>query len=251
MMPLRRLSGIAITAALLLALAVCSSPPTAQADQIPKGWEASNMHPIGYTDLAGHGGAFKMSIKHVNNHWYLYLGHLWTSGWSIVDVTDPTNPKVVKFIPWSNSNTMTGQMEIHENIMLTSLKRPVPGWGGNPEGPHDEGVLIWDISDPLNPKILSHWKTGTVDGTHRDWYPGGKYAYLSAGKKGFKGNILDILDISDPVHPKEVGHWALPGQEGEDPNALPNSPAAHKYMFHGPPSSMAIVRIWATARRFW
>ena len=82
------------------------------------------MHPIGYSDLAGHGGAFKMAIKHVNDHWYLYMGHLWNSGWSIVDVTDPTNPKVVKFIPWSNSNTMTGQMEIHGNIMLTSLRTP-------------------------------------------------------------------------------------------------------------------------------
>ena len=53
------------------------------------GWEASNMKPIGYSDLDGHGGSFKMAIKHVNDHWYLYLGHLWLHGWSIVDVTDP------------------------------------------------------------------------------------------------------------------------------------------------------------------
>ncbi len=49
------------------------------------------MRPIGYSDLDGR-GAFKMAIKHVGG-WYLYMGHLWDRGWSIVDVTDPANPK--------------------------------------------------------------------------------------------------------------------------------------------------------------
>ena len=75
-----------------------ASPQRAAADQIPSGWEASNMKPIGYSDLGGH-EAFKMAIKHVGDHWYLYMGHFVASGWSIVDVTDPTNPKVVKFLP--------------------------------------------------------------------------------------------------------------------------------------------------------
>jgi len=32
----------------------------------------------------------------VGNRWYLYTGHLWHYGWSIVDVTDPKDPKFVK-----------------------------------------------------------------------------------------------------------------------------------------------------------
>jgi hypothetical protein len=197
------------------------------ADQIPAGWEASNMRPIGYSDLDGRGGAFKMAIRHVNDRWYLYMGHLWNRGWSIVDVTDPANPKVAKFIP-APENTWTIQMELHENLMLTSIGSFSTPWGHDPDKLSEEGVLFWDISDPLNPKLLSHWKTGMSAGTHRNGYPGGKYAYLSAAMPGYRSNILMILDVSDPRNPREAGRWWMPGQkEGEEP-------ALQNVGFHGP-----------------
>ena len=28
-----------------------------------------------------------------------------------------------------------------------------------PDMPFDEGILIWDVKDPENPKCLSHWST--------------------------------------------------------------------------------------------
>ena len=96
------------------------SAPTAA--QIPAGWEGSNMRAIGYSDLDGRGGAFKMAIKRVGDRWYMYLGHLWHRGWSIVDVTDPANPKVAKFIPGPD-NTWTIQMDLHDNLMLTALEK--------------------------------------------------------------------------------------------------------------------------------
>ena len=197
-----------------------------QADPIPKGWEAMNMKPIGYSGLDGRGGAFKMAIRHVGDHWYLYMGHLWNHGWSIVDVSDPTNPKVANFID-GPLNTWTIQMTLHDNIMITALQKSSPEWGADPNQPFDEGVLIWDISDPIHPKQLSHWKTGDT-GTHRNSYPGGKYAYLSAGMPGFKGNILVILDVSDPANPKEAGRWWMPGQKAGEPAADP------PFGFHGP-----------------
>jgi hypothetical protein len=67
----------------------------------------------------------------------------------------------------------------------------VPAWGGDPSKPQDEGVLIWDISNPEDPKQLAHWKTG-ASGTHRNSYPGGKYAYLPAAMPGFSSQILVI-----------------------------------------------------------
>ena len=102
------------TAALL---AVCVS-----ADQIPAGWEASNLEPIGYSGLDGRGGAFKMAIKHVNDKWYLFMGHEWHRGWTILDVTDPKDPKFVKFVPGPD-NTNSIQMEFHDNLMLTALQK--------------------------------------------------------------------------------------------------------------------------------
>ena len=200
--------------------------PHVEADQIPKGWEASNMKPIGYSDLGGRGGAFKIAIRQVNGRWYLYLGHLWNYGWSIVDVTDPTNPKVAKFVPGPD-NTWTIQMELHDNLMLTALQKSPAVWGSDPNKPNDEGVIIWDIHDPLNPKQLSHWKTGST-GIHRLGYPGGRYANLAANMPGYRGQILVFLDISDPRNPKEVSRFWLPGQkDGEPPPSAPTS-------FHGP-----------------
>jgi hypothetical protein len=149
-------------------IAMFFSQSTTYADPIPKGWQASNMKAIGYSDLDGRGGAFKMAIRRVADRWYLYMGHEWHRGWSILDVTDPTNPKYVKFVEGPD-NTNTIQMEFHENIMVTALQRKQPNWGGDPKRPNEEGALIWDISDPVNWKQLAHWKTGST-GVHRLGY---------------------------------------------------------------------------------
>jgi hypothetical protein len=167
-----------------------------------------------------------MAIKKVNGRWYLYMGHLWHYGWSIVDVTDPREPKFLKTVP-GPGNTWTIQMTLHDNIMITALEKSSLAWGADPNKPNEEGILIWDISDPVNPRQLSHWKTGAT-GTHRNSYPGGKYAYLSAAVPGFSSNILVILDISDPAHPKEAGRWWMPGQKAGE--AKPEGPEG----FHGP-----------------
>jgi hypothetical protein len=118
-------------------------------------------------------------------------------------------------------------MTLHDNIMVTGLEKSSLAWGADPNKPNDEGVLIWDISDPINPRQLSHWKTGST-GTHRNSYPGGNYAYLSAAAPGFSSNILVTLDISDPARPKEAGRWWMPGQKNGEPKS--EGPEG----FHGP-----------------
>ena len=176
-----------------VAIAAAGLAARSHADSIPPGWEANNMEPIGYSALGNRKGAFKMAIKKVNGHWYLYMGHLWHYGWSIVDVTDPKDPKFVKTVP-GPGNTWTIQMTLHDNIMVTALEKSSLAWGADPNKPNDEGVLIWDISDPINPRQLSHWKTGAT-GTHRNSYPGGKYAYLSAGAPGLNEAAVAALKL--------------------------------------------------------
>ena len=117
--------------------------------QFPPGGQAEHVEQVGFSGLGGRFGGFKIAIKHTaDDKWYLYTGHSFDQGWSIVDVTDPKNPRYVKFIPFATSdkNIITSQVTLHDNLMITSLntfepqKNPLPA------------VLLWDISDPENPK---------------------------------------------------------------------------------------------------
>ena len=95
----------------------------ALADPIPAGWQAVNLKPVGYSGLDG-GPASKLSIKQVNGHWYLYAAG---RGLHILDVTDATAPKYLKFIP-APKNTAVSQVTLHGNLLLTNLSRPIlPG----------------------------------------------------------------------------------------------------------------------------
>src|SRR6204780_1068292 len=99
--------------------------------------------------------------------------------------------------------------------MITSLNSFKPQANPLP------AVLLWDISDPENPKQVGSW-TGGDRGSHRHSYPGGNYAYMAATYPGFKDRIMVILDVSDPAHPKEAGKWWQPGQkEGEAKSQFP------------------------------
>ncbi|GAA4959535.1 hypothetical protein HD597_012428 [Nonomuraea thailandensis] len=61
----------------------------ARADAVtagPRGQFARNVEVVGYTDM-DHRPAFKMAVRQVRGRWYLYTGHFWHSGWSVVDVS--------------------------------------------------------------------------------------------------------------------------------------------------------------------
>jgi hypothetical protein len=217
----KRLAASACVGALTAALMASGG---AFADPIPPGGQAKNVKQIGFSALGGHYGGFKIAIKHTaNDKWYLYSGHSFDQGWSIVDVTDPANPRYVKFIPYvtDDKSILTAQVTLHDDLMITSLNSFTPQAKPLP------AVLLWDISDPENPKQVGSWQGG-VTGAHRNSYPGGKYAYLSTSYPGFKQHIMVILDVSDPAHPKEVGKYWQPGQkDGEPPSPYPEG-------FHGP-----------------
>jgi hypothetical protein len=183
-----------------------------------------NMEVIAYHDLDGKPG-FKMAMQQVGDRWYMYLAHLWHPGWAILDVTDPAKPELLRFID-GPENTWTTQVQVAEGLMITSLEKDL--WRHDPGKPFGEGAMIWDVRDPVNPRLLSHFHTGG-NGTHRNFYTGGRYLYLAATMKGYHGHHFVALDIADPTHPVEVSRWWYPGQwvaGGEKPQY-------GKY-FHGP-----------------
>lgn len=80
-------------------------------------------------------------------------------------MTDPTAPHVLNFIP-GPAITATLQVDLAGDTMVTALEKILPGFGGDPDALCDEGALIWDISDPINPRQHGHLITGGT-GTHR------------------------------------------------------------------------------------
>jgi len=179
--------------------------------------QSRNVEFVGFHDLNGKPG-FKMAIQCVKERWYLYVASLWHPGWSILDVTDPTNPELLRFIS-GPENTSTTQIQVAEGKMITQFQKKGAGipedralmWGYNPSKPFEEGISIWDLASPAEPKLVGRFSTHGL-GTHRNYYTGGKYVHLAANMKGFQGNIYVIIDISNPNKPTEVGRWWYPGQ---------------------------------------
>src|SRR5512146_2887764 len=104
------------------------------------------------------------------------------------------------------------------------------------------GFKIWDISDPLKPRLLSQQKTGGC-GVHR-FDSDENYAYISTEMEGYSGNILVIYDIRDRQRPSEVSRYWLPGQHaagGEQPTWDGGSHMLHHALRYG-------NQLWAA---FW
>ena len=193
------------------------------AQQIPQGSFSRNIEPVGYHDLNGR-PAFKLAMQEVNNRGYLYVAHLWHRGWSVLDVTDPAAPEFRAFVA-GPENSWTIQIQVAEGKMITALERIAPGWGGNDGQSFSEGFLIFDVSEPTQPRRIGHFQTGST-GTHRNYYDGGNLVHAAAGAPGLTGKIYRIVDIADPANPREVGRFSLPEQTAPTPGL--------KFSSHGP-----------------
>jgi hypothetical protein len=177
--------------------------------------ECRGFEVVGYTDVDDR-PPFKLALQVVEDRWYLYTGHLWHRGWSIVDVTEPDEPRPVGFVE-GPSNTWTAQVAVADGLMLTALARIPPQWGGRPDQGFEETAILWDVSDPVAPRERSRIAYGGT-GSHRNGWAGGRYAYLATNVEGYANYLLVIVDVRDPDRPREVGRWWMPGQlAGETP----------------------------------
>lgn len=82
----------------------------------------------------------------------------------------------------------------------------------------DGGFRVWDVSDRIRPRLLTHHRTGGV-GVHRFDMDAG-HAYISTEMDGYAGNILVVYDLAEAARPEEIARWWLPGQHvagGEQP----------------------------------
>lgn len=195
---------------------------------------ARNMKLIGHSDQAGRRDGVQLMVS----RGHAYIGHMFSKGFSVIDVTDPTSPKAVNYIQ-APPNTWSIHLQAHDDLLLVIYGKDMfadaqfadersyyKGSGSFSAGAKpaqrnwSAGMAVFDISRPSEPRQIGFMP---VEGTglHRIWYVGGRWAYASALLDGFSDYILITIDMSDPAAPKEVGRFWLPGMNlaaGETPN---------------------------------
>ncbi len=186
---------------------------------------ASNMQVIGRSDLNGVGkGGEGLALKqYPGGRRVLYLAHeLAPMCFSVIDVTAPEHPTVITQIPVEADFVRCNSLGLAGDTLVVAHQTEKAGQ------PH-AGLDIYDISDPAQPRKLSHFDTSGPHsrGAHFVWFTDGHYAYLSTGARDFvPRNRLDdqflmIVDVSDPSRPHETGRWWLPGTRVGDAAAEP------------------------------
>ena len=137
-----------------------------------------NMEVVGFCDLNGV-NAFQMALhKTDDGRYYMYCGSFRGPGWNVVDVTDPTQPKVVNWLeacdPKEYPATNTPKIQVADGLMIGATGGGVSFLHGCKPGDKSLGSLqIFDIkTDPVHPKLLGKWETGVENGmgVHRFFY---------------------------------------------------------------------------------
>jgi hypothetical protein len=172
---------------------------------------ATNVDIIGFSAMDGRLDGQQLQFQTVGKHHYLYVGHPWSGGVTVLDVTSPRDPQVAAFIPTPNEHTWHIKIQVADDILMASCEvaffKP-----GVDAALASTGVRFFDVSDPTSPRQLSHWSgSEPMDyGVHRSWWNGGRYAYLSNmidapgvsyHWRSGRTRVMTILDVSDPEHP--------------------------------------------------
>src|ERR1700759_1057608 len=74
---------------------------------------ARNMRLIGHTDQGGRPDGVQLMV----HRGFAYIGHMFSKGFSVVDVRDPKNPKPAKFFP-APANTWNIHLQTHAALLL-------------------------------------------------------------------------------------------------------------------------------------
>lgn len=144
-----------------------------------------------------------------------------TGGFSIVDVRNPRNMKVV-FRRVNDSPAIGGPndnsqyLDIKDHIMVLKRNRSLEMWDvRNPFAPvrlssfTPPGIIVQSSGDPNDPHGHGSF------GYHGMWVHldgrGGRFAFASVRLEGFTDQILIIVDITNPAAPYEIGRWWYPG----------------------------------------
>ena len=193
----------------------------------PRPLEQHGLELVGHSDLLGRGDGMQI----MRNGDVVYVGHMgdFGVGTSVVDVADPTRPKVLRQIPVPKG-THSHKVQLADGLLLANHEQ-YPYRVGVPES---TGLVVYDVAKPTEPRQIGFLHVEGL-GVHRIWYAGGRYAYASARETGYRSRILIVVDLADPTHPRLASRWWWPGQHDTDSARLPDDSdvGAHHVIVQG------------------
>lgn len=127
--------------------------PDAEAQKPPQETQPTGMQIIGHSDLDGVRG-LKIFLQEQQGRWYLYAGHASERGLTIVEVTDPAHPKVVKSVASSKVPGSLGAVEQVGDLTFATTRGGPADDGVDPLNTVPGGLTIWDLTDPVNPQVV-------------------------------------------------------------------------------------------------
>ena len=215
---------------------------------LPKPDYARNMRIVGYSDQGGRPDGVQIMV----HRGFAYIGHMFSKGFSVIDVRDAKNPKAVNYFA-APPGTWNIHLQTHDDLLLVinakdmfaaaefaDEKAYYKGQLGKVVGTADKpksaardwtaGLAAYDIAKPDAPRRIGFMP---VDGggIHRIWYTGGRWAYVSALLDGFTDYIFMTIDMADPKNPRETGRWWIPGMN-QAAGEKTTWPATSRYGLH-------------------
>jgi hypothetical protein len=214
---------------------------------LPQPDYARNMRLLGWCDQGGRPDGVQIMV----HRGFAYVGHMFSKGFSIIDVRDPKNPRAVDYLR-APPGTWNIHLQTHDDLLLVINAKDMfaavefaderayyRGQLGTVVGTAQAttaarnwtaGLAVYDISQPASPRRIGFMPV-EGGGIHRVWYVGGRWAYASALLDGFTDYIFMTVDMADPTTPRAAGRYWLPGMNlaaGE----TPSWPARSRYGLH-------------------
>ena len=204
-----------------------------QGPRDPRKAESRNMQLVGHNDMQAR-SIYMPVIKQQGSRWIAYVGHHGgaqlntltgqkeNNGTSIVDVTDPRNPRYLAHIPGDEGEGEAGAAQMVAVCDGKQLPKGDPARRYLLRTFGNKGHEIWDVTVPEKPSLLTTVIKG-LRGTHKNWWECDTgIAYLVSGVPGWRSaRMTQVYDLSDPAKPVHIRDFGIPGQEPNTSGPLP------------------------------
>jgi hypothetical protein len=87
--------------------------------------------------------------EQVGDKHYLYVQHSKDEGISVIDITEPARPKVVRVIPWPDP-AVSSRMNVTGNLALITEREVPPANAATSK----DDLVLWDLSNPVAPQVV-------------------------------------------------------------------------------------------------